>query len=505
MGLFRKKPPKPPPPPPKTLSELVGDHKWKEAYELTKELATNRFERTTQTEKLFGTMALVVFVIGFFVSKKMWKKNKPEQKKVEEAVAAAVGAAPASLVPPAAEEKVEEEVEVEIRDEALAAAAAAAVTELPAGEKDVVPAVAAAEQEPEDEEEEAPLAKEGEVSSWAAASSSDVQQQQKEEEEVVSVSSRKAMAREDTILDLGLLPSMDEKEEVGSSKSAVLDPVLEEEEQSAAKKSATAFGAGHVGQRKKMEDVWCEFSCGGAIFDGAGGARAARICSETISESYSSSSGKIEVSELLSEEFMKKALDKAERATLESAEKARPKWPDATTAVVGVHDERFVRVGWVGDSVAILIAKDGEEVLTQSHAASNPAEAKRVKAAGGRVGKSEADSKKKFIKSKSNNPLRIYPGGITLTRALGGLPLKFSRPKLLIEEPEFVARLRKKSDFCLLLASDGLLEKLDLPTISNIVRKHHQSGKLEQCADALVRAAVKASTNDNVSVLCLFL
>lgn len=261
-----------------------------------------------------------------------------------------------------------------------------------------------------------------------------------------------------------------------------------------------------------MEDACCLLSVrtiGGGVFDGAGGSRAAELAARAVREFYANR----EQADA-SEGTLRACLAAAESTTLAAARSG--KWPDATTAVVAVCDPDVVRVAWVGDSVAMLVFKSGGfELLTDPpHVASTPSEAKRIKVAGGRVGRSESEagaSKARKLVGKlapaaafgahKNNPKRVYPGGITLTRAIGGLPLKYvSGPQLVLPQPDLASRNRSPNDLAIVLASDGLLEQLEPSRIVHLLNTCLPN----QAAHKLVEAATQANTADNVACVCLY-
>mmetsp|Transcript_5048 Transcript_5048/g.20719 ORF Transcript_5048/g.20719 Transcript_5048/m.20719 type:complete len:268 (-) Transcript_5048:1302-2105(-) len=263
-----------------------------------------------------------------------------------------------------------------------------------------------------------------------------------------------------------------------------------------------------------MEDVFGALNlsatfAAGAVFDGAGGARAAHVAKRVVGSRLGSST---------SEANLRDVLKRAEQTALATATK-NGRWHDASTAVVGVADEDVVRVAWIGDSPAVLVKKDGShEMLTKAHSASDNDEAERVKRAGGRIGRSQTEAKagagRKLLgklagpgtafSTHKNNPKRIYPGGIVLTRALGGLPLKYATPKLVIADPDVASRARAGDELCLLLASDGLFERLDVDAVVKLLAETLcGGGGPENAAGVLVKAAEDAGASDNICAVVL--
>ena len=153
----------------------------------------------------------------------------------------------------------------------------------------------------------------------------------------------------------------------------------------------SAFGM--QGKRAAMEDAHVVASKGpvtvAGVFDGCGGARAAKLCGARLG----------------SEKLRRALLDVragdaspaiaaflASCETAVDAEARRAGWVDATTAVVAVVNGDTLSVGWVGDSRCVVVSDAGARVLTRDHNASNPAEAQRVRAAGGRGGRNQKEA-----------------------------------------------------------------------------------------------------------------
>lgn len=245
------------------------------------------------------------------------------------------------------------------------------------------------------------------------------------------------------------------------------------------------------------------------IFDGCGGARAAHKASTVVSELLTRSP-RFDLVE---------ALRYAEEQVIQTAR--RQKWPDATTGVVARVEHGRLEVAWIGDSRCILAQGNVAVPLTRDHNASEKSEEQRVRAAGGRVGRTAAEAKasktKRVLgkmlgseiafKTNRNNPKRVYPGGITLTRAIGGLPLKRNKPQLVLAEPEAAPAIELTADHpFLLLASDGLFESLtsqqavDTVAATLAARRGHPT-VLQDAAQAALVKAQKDGSNDNITVI----
>ena len=70
-------------------------------------------------------------------------------------------------------------------------------------------------------------------------------------------------------------------------------------------------------------------------------------------------------------------------------------------------------------------------------------------------------------------PVRVYPGRLSVSRTFGDIEAKLQKyggnPKVVIAEPEiFKYQLNEKTDF-MILASDGIFDKLENKEISKCI------------------------------------
>ena len=271
----------------------------------------------------------------------------------------------------------------------------------------------------------------------------------------------------------------------------------------------SAFGM--QGKRAAMEDAHVVASQGpvtvAGVFDGCGGARAAKLCG----------------ARLASEKLRRALLDAragdaapaiaaflASCETAVDAEARRAGWVDATTAVVAVVNGDTLSVGWVGDSRCVVVSDAGARVLTRDHNASNPAEAQRVRAAGGLVGRNEKEAKASkatklaakvlspniAYRTHPKNPMRVYPGGITLTRALGGRPLKMKSSCPVVADAE-TATVPVAGATHVILACDGVWDVLDAAGAAAVV----VGARPDDAAETLARAAFEKGSTDNITAV----
>ena len=167
-------------------------------------------------------------------------------------------------------------------------------------------------------------------------------------------------------------------------------------------------------------------------------------------------------------------------------------------------------VGWVGDSRCVVVSDAGARVLTRDHNASNPAEAQRVRAAGGLVGRNEKEAKASkatklaakvlspniAYRTHPKNPMRVYPGGITLTRALGGRPLKMKSSCPVVADAE-TATVPVAGATHVILACDGVWDVLDAAGAADVV----VGARPDDAAERLARAAFEKGSTDNITAV----
>eukprot|EP00633_Aureoumbra_lagunensis_P009787 CAMPEP_0197323396 /NCGR_PEP_ID=MMETSP0891-20130614/70495_1 /TAXON_ID=44058 ORGANISM="Aureoumbra lagunensis, Strain CCMP1510" /NCGR_SAMPLE_ID=MMETSP0891 /ASSEMBLY_ACC=CAM_ASM_000534 /LENGTH=738 /DNA_ID=CAMNT_0042816033 /DNA_START=77 /DNA_END=2293 /DNA_ORIENTATION=- len=307
----------------------------------------------------------------------------------------------------------------------------------------------------------------------------------------------------------------DSTEKKSEKNPAVENKKASSEKITAAEASARSAGfvtvseAGSIGKRESMEDMFGVLAssptfAAGAICDGSAGVRAAQITLQELKETYSRTQS-------TDAKILRDAMARAEQLTMSKAKQG--KWHDASTAVVAAMDSKTIRIASVGDSLALIVQRDYSfTVLTLPHLATNPQEKARIKALGGKIGRSQAEaqagSTKKLMnkiagpaatfKTNQNNPKRVYPGGTTFTRCIGGLPLKYAPLKLVVADPDMIEYKRKENDLCLILASDGLFEQINVDKMTQMIKMIKDPATI---APALVKASESAGTKDNISAV----
>jgi serine/threonine protein phosphatase PrpC len=136
----------------------------------------------------------------------------------------------------------------------------------------------------------------------------------------------------------------------------------------------------------------------------------------------------------------------------------------------------------IGDSRALLIRDGGRpELLSHLHIGRDPSEQARVRAAGGRI--------------MQNGRLA---GCLEVTRAFGDQGMiSFG----LIAEPFIVETVLQPTDTHLLVSSDGLFDVLTYEEIARMLRQAPTELTAQQLAFALIEAAMKRKSRDNMSVV----
>lgn len=166
------------------------------------------------------------------------------------------------------------------------------------------------------------------------------------------------------------------------------------------------------------------------------------------------------------------------------------------TATVVIVDNRFVTLGWVGDSRALVVNRMGSiQAVTEMHRVSNESEARRVESAGGFFKNGY------FVNSSENSE-------VSVTRALGDLDISRlgldSTPEM---ETVYLDKIRNGA---IVIASDGLWDApgVSVDIVANLVTKRHRRGRSANrvCKDLLKLACgSNAAPNDDCTIVCLLL
>jgi protein phosphatase 2C family protein 2/3 len=161
---------------------------------------------------------------------------------------------------------------------------------------------------------------------------------------------------------------------------------------------------------------------------------------------------------------------------------------------------RHCYVANVGDCRAVLChgVLRSHLALTTDHKPCLLSEQRRIREAGGEVG------------SRQRGPVRVYPGGLSLSRSIGDLTAKVEEfggnPGVVVCDPEVVSfEVDPVDHLYLTLCSDGVLDRLSSREVARLGWSWQDSPHLfcKTAAEAIVSAALEAQTLDNVSAIVI--
>ena len=203
------------------------------------------------------------------------------------------------------------------------------------------------------------------------------------------------------------------------------------------------------------------------------------------------------------EDAVRKCILQADKDFLEHAVSAE--LADGTTATVAIVKDKELLVANVGDSEAVLAARDGElKAISMSNihcVKENPDEVERVKAAGGLIYRNR-------VGHPALNPAYFSIG---VSRAIGDLMFKHphytdSKESGIIADPEFkqVVLEEDKHSF-LILACDGLWGSMNHQQAVDIVGAclAERADDADAAAAALVDKALEEGSLDNVTAMVI--
>lgn len=245
------------------------------------------------------------------------------------------------------------------------------------------------------------------------------------------------------------------------------------------------------GARPTMEDqsiVWEGFHVEGSthgplslygIFDGHGGAMAARFVKDNIQ--------RVLTDQLTQHAELGEAMRNCYLRLDDEFLKSTGRDSSGTTAVCALvqHNTNRLWVANAGDSRCVLSSGDAAVAMTSDHKPERPDETERIRKAGG------------FVMHK-----RVM-GGLAVSRAIGDCDFKSEGQMLVIAEPDVKEHHITQADAYLLLACDGLFDVMQNDAACRFIKREFKNGKSSaQAACAIGTHAVKnLHSQDNVSVL----
>eukprot|EP00013_Stygamoeba_regulata_P020980 CAMPEP_0177651808 /NCGR_PEP_ID=MMETSP0447-20121125/12759_1 /TAXON_ID=0 /ORGANISM="Stygamoeba regulata, Strain BSH-02190019" /LENGTH=587 /DNA_ID=CAMNT_0019154941 /DNA_START=76 /DNA_END=1839 /DNA_ORIENTATION=+ len=223
-----------------------------------------------------------------------------------------------------------------------------------------------------------------------------------------------------------------------------------------------------------------------AVYDGHGGQETANFLAEilhtNLMEEEDYQNGKIL-------NALESVFAKTDKTVIEKAEEGN--WKCGSTAVVVLLDEGKVYVANVGDAEVIVGTHTGDgkyeaSLLSQKHNPTVPSEKERIENLGGAV----------FMG-------RLF-GTLAVSRSFGD---RFFKPPSTTEnfvscDPFLSTHTLANNDRFLVIACDGLWDKVTYQDAADIAGKHLEEGK--SCAEVariLVDEALQRCTQDNVTVV----
>lgn len=220
-----------------------------------------------------------------------------------------------------------------------------------------------------------------------------------------------------------------------------------------------------------------------AIYDGHSGIRAAAYSQEYLQKNIFSTQAFLDgdyVSALI------EGFEITDRQWLQIA--IENDYEDGTTATVVLIVNNEVYVANVGDSTAILSREFRPYVLSLDHKPSLKEEVKRIKEAGGWIGK-----------RKNGQTLRVM-GDLAMTRSIGDKRLKIPN-KLVIATPSVTHLVLKPTDQFIIIGSDGIWDGITHQNAISVVSEYLRA---QDAAENLFEIAARSS-GDNLTCIVIFI
>lgn len=211
------------------------------------------------------------------------------------------------------------------------------------------------------------------------------------------------------------------------------------------------------------------------------------------------------------------ASDEALCKTIRSA-KMLTSYSAGTTVIVAVVEEasRKLLIANVGDSRAIVSANGKPVFVTVDHKPGLAEERELVKTLGGRVGYSDAHSQGKerfccvpcwgcpcFLNYR--RPLRVFPGGLAVSRTFGDVPKDTSVRRAVSAEPTITEMKLEQHHEFLIMGCDGVWDVVSNQRAVDLVKRQRlQGASAEDAANALCQLAYQRGSTDNISAVVVY-
>ncbi|KMZ70772.1 putative protein phosphatase 2C 30 [Zostera marina] len=240
--------------------------------------------------------------------------------------------------------------------------------------------------------------------------------------------------------------------------------------------------------RARMEDRHCAgVDIGGQsklaffdVFDGHGGAEAAEFCAKNLLENVVDEVSRISEGE---EDGMKEAVRSGYLRT--DSDLMREKISGGSCSVTALIRNNDLTVSNAGDCRAVMSRGGVAEPLTSDHRPSREDEKERIQHNGGYV--------------DCHRGIWRIEGTLAVTRGIGDSNLK----KWVVAEPETVIlRIKPECEF-LILASDGLWDKVSNQEAVDMVRPMCMDSSLLSACKNLADLSISRGSLDDVSVMII--
>ncbi|KAK9829310.1 hypothetical protein WJX72_005079 [[Myrmecia] bisecta] len=273
----------------------------------------------------------------------------------------------------------------------------------------------------------------------------------------------------------------------------------------------TSASGGHI-----SDGVYRSFA---GIYDGHNGAKAAEHCCARLhlllaadpALRDSTGDAKAQLEGLAISKALRSAFHAVDAEILDRARAEAGR--DGSTGLVVLRVGEVVYAAHAGDSRAVLGRSAKALRLTEDHKPNLPRERERVELLGGRVNFQRCW--RVICEPKDGRP----GSGLAVSRSFGDLD--FKEPQRFVEcEPDVTRTPLKPEDSFVVLGSDGLWDVISdqqavdivstvlqapLPAGSNSSTAHVNNLRAKSAADALLQAALKGGTMDNVTAMVLLM
>mmetsp|Transcript_1491 Transcript_1491/g.3099 ORF Transcript_1491/g.3099 Transcript_1491/m.3099 type:complete len:414 (-) Transcript_1491:147-1388(-) len=254
-----------------------------------------------------------------------------------------------------------------------------------------------------------------------------------------------------------------------------------------------------IGSREEMQDVLAvetgifpnEFRSGVfCVFDGHGGDFVAKAAAMVMPSAIISNGAPPTTCQ--AQHDLRKIFDIFESSVVDNPMARRT----GCTATVAMIAGDQLHVAQAGDSQAVLSRGGSAVPLSIVHSPNVRSERQRIEEAGG------------YVRMGKGNCLRVYDdqniGGLAITRSLGDYWLKSPLCKVLSGVPDVQSFKLNPADEFVIVASDGLWDKVTPACAVKYLRKKNPKTP-QEASQLLVRLARRRGSGDNIGVVVVFL